>query len=112
MILNEFGRLTRVALGSPQVAFKDAARIASQWRALNFTAPPNLSRAVAEFNALAALIAGSGAEIIQLPEDSGLTLDALYVRDASIMTPRGSVLCRMGTEFLAAHTQAGSTNRR
>jgi len=96
MILNEFGRLTRVALGSPHVAFRDAARIASQWQALNFTAPPDFSRAVAEFDALAGLITADGAEIIQLPEDSGLTLDALYVRDASIVTPRGSVLCRMG----------------
>ena len=25
-----------------------------------------------------------------------LTLDAIYVRDASIVTPRGVVLCRMG----------------
>ena len=47
-------------------------------------------------HALAELIAGSGTEIIQLPDASELTLDALYVRDASIVTPRGSLLCCMG----------------
>jgi N-dimethylarginine dimethylaminohydrolase len=94
--LNEFGRLTRVALGSPHVAFKDAARIASQWRGLNFTAPPDFARAVDEFHALAEIVASSGTEIIEMPEAPGLTLDALYVRDASVVTPHGSLLCRMG----------------
>jgi N-dimethylarginine dimethylaminohydrolase len=96
MICNEFGRLTRVALGSPRVAFKDAAQIASQWRGLNFTAPPDFSRAVEEFQALTELVAAGGAEIIEMPDAPGLTLDALYVRDASIVTPRGSILCCMG----------------
>ena len=32
------------------------------------------------------------------PADDELTLDAIYVRDASLLTPRGVVLCRMGKE--------------
>jgi N-dimethylarginine dimethylaminohydrolase len=93
---NEFGRLTRVLLHSPRSAYGDPDRIASEWRALNFTAPPDLGRALEEFAAFAEIIAEAGTEIVYLPEGRGLTLDALYVHDASIPTPRGSVLCRMG----------------
>jgi N-dimethylarginine dimethylaminohydrolase len=96
MTHNEFGRLTRVALRSPRFAFVNAHRIERQWRALNFTAPPDFARALDEFDALTELVASGGAEIVEMPEAAGLTLDALYVRDASIVTPQGSVLCRMG----------------
>jgi N-dimethylarginine dimethylaminohydrolase len=37
--------------------------------------------------------AGAKVEAFSAP---GLTLDSIYVRDASIVTPRGAVLCRMG----------------
>src|SRR5690606_39059218 len=35
-----------------------------------------------------------------------LTLDAIYVRDASIVTPRGAILCRMGKPARAAEPAA------
>jgi len=93
---NEYGRLSRVALRSPRAVFVDADRIARDWQALNFTAPPDFGRAAEQFAAFSALVQASGAEIENLPGDDGLTLDAIYVRDASIVTPRGIVLCRMG----------------
>lgn len=94
--LNEYGPLRRVAVCSPAVAFGDEARIAREWRALGFTAPPDLARARAEHDAFAALLTRAGAAIEELPPAPGLTLDGLYVRDASIVTPHGVVLARMG----------------
>ena len=38
----------------------------------------------------------TGAKVIFLPGDEALTLDAIYVRDAALSTPRGLILCRMG----------------
>jgi N-dimethylarginine dimethylaminohydrolase len=93
---NEFDPLTRVLLYPPRAAFGNAARIDAEWRALNFTAPPDLSRANAEFEIFAALVQEGGADVVHLREGPGLTLDAVYVHDASIVTPRGGVLCRMG----------------
>ena len=93
---DEYSPLARVALVPPGVAFDGAARIDRDWRALNFTAPPDLALAVEQFEELARLISASGAAVEALAGDETLTLDSIYARDASIVTPRGIVLCRMG----------------
>lgn len=90
---NEYGELRRVAVRRPREVF---AGREGEWQALNFTTAPDVARAAAEGDAFLALIASSGAEVDVLPEAPGLTLDAIYARDASIVTPRGVVLCRMG----------------
>jgi N-dimethylarginine dimethylaminohydrolase len=79
----------REALGGPE-------RIAREWRDLNFTAPPDFDRAVREYDAFLALVATSGARIEMLPADESVTLDSIYVRDASVVSPRGVILCQMG----------------
>jgi N-dimethylarginine dimethylaminohydrolase len=93
---NEFGELRRVALRHARDAFTGPGRTEHDWRALNFTAPPDAGLAVQQYDAFRELFRASGVRIEELPPDSDLTLDAIYVRDASIVTPRGVVLCRMG----------------
>jgi N-dimethylarginine dimethylaminohydrolase len=93
---SEVARLTRVVLKHPRDAFIDTASIAGQWRELNFTAPPDLARASAEYARFVEAIASTGAIIDFLPAHEGTTLDSIYVRDASIVSPRGMILCRMG----------------
>lgn len=94
--LNEFGPLRRVALRRPQESFIDQPAIDGQWRALNYTAPPDMARAIAEHDRLAAILREAGAEIDFLPADPSLGLDSIYVRDAAIVAPSGLVLCNMG----------------
>jgi len=94
--VNEVGRLARVVLKHPRDAFVDGETIAAQWRELNFTAPPDLDRAVAEYDCFVEAICSTGAEVSFLPRDATTTLDSIYVRDASIASPRGMILCRMG----------------
>ncbi len=93
---NEYGRLDRVMLGDPRVVFGRSAAIEREWRALNFTAAPDPGRALEQFAVLESLVAASGARIDRLTDAPGLTLDAIYVRDASLVTPRGVILCHMG----------------
>jgi N-dimethylarginine dimethylaminohydrolase len=104
--MNEYGRLIRVVLKHPRDAFRDASTIDSQWRDLNFTAAPDLDRAAAEYDALIEIIRHSGAAIDFLPAAPATTLDSIYVRDASIATPRGMVLCTMGKRQRAAEPDA------
>ncbi len=94
--LNEFGPLRRVALRRPQESFIDQPTIDGQWRALNYTAPPDMARAIAEHDRFAAILREAGAEIDFLPADPSLGLDSIYVRDAAIVAPSGLVLCNMG----------------
>jgi N-dimethylarginine dimethylaminohydrolase len=96
MVFNEFGRLSRVLLMSPVQAFRDDRHIDREWRALNFTSPPDRGLAIEQYAAFQSLVAASGTQLVEAPADAELTLDALYVRDASIVTPNGIVSCRMG----------------
>jgi N-dimethylarginine dimethylaminohydrolase len=94
--LSEVDRLTRVAVKHPSDAFADEATIAAQWAALNFAAPPDLPRAMKEYDQFLDLLQSGGAEIVPLPRDERVTLDSIFVRDASIVCPRGLIVCRMG----------------
>ena len=94
--LNETGRLTAVLMKHARDAFISQAVVDSQWQALNFTAPPDFSRAVDEYDAFLALVESCGARISLLPANDGLNLDSIYTRDASVICAGGVVPCSMG----------------
>ncbi len=93
-------------LKHPREAFVDAATVEAQWRALNFTAAPDLSRAFAEYDRFVELISSTGAEIRFLPRDDRTTLDSIYVRDASFACDDGIILCAMGKPLRSAEPGA------
>lgn len=102
---NEYGPLTRVLLHPADLAFT-GERIDEQWRALNFAAAPDPGRARDEYAAFRAILARSGADIVELPANAGLTLDAVYTHDASTISPRGMILCGMGKPARRAEPSA------
>src|SRR5262245_16340211 len=93
--LSEVDRLTRVAVKHPREAFIDQQTIARQWEELRFTAPPDFERALREHDRFVEALS-IVAEVHLLPRDETTTLDSIYVRDASIVSDRGLILCRMG----------------
>jgi N-dimethylarginine dimethylaminohydrolase len=93
---SEVGALTGLVVKHPRDAFRDAAAIADQWRALGFTAPPDFSTAVREYDRFLELLSATGAPVHLMPPFEGAGLDSIYVRDASIVCDRGVILCRMG----------------
>lgn len=105
---NEYGPLMRVLLRPAREALGNPDRVAAEWRALNFTAPPDVEVAVGQHAAFRGLLERAGARVESL-DGPGLTLDSIYVRDASIVTPRGVVLCRMGK---AARSEEPKAQRR
>jgi len=102
----EYGRLCSVLVKHVRDAFVGDAQIAAQWRALNYSAPPDLARAIAEYDAFLEILQTSGAQIVQLPAHSACTLDSLYPRDAAIVAPDGVVLCRMGKQARSGEPRA------
>jgi N-dimethylarginine dimethylaminohydrolase len=93
---SEVGRLARVLMKHPAQAFISQASIAAQWRALNFVAAPDLLQACREFDALVGILEDLDVSVDLLGEDARTGLDSIYVRDASLPTDAGIVLCRMG----------------
>ena len=104
--MNEYGRITRIVLKHARDAFVDDRSIDAQWRDLNFTGRPDLRRAIAEYDALVRIIEEAGAAIDWLSPDSRVTLDSIYVRDASLVTDRGAILCAMGKPQRVAEPDA------
>lgn len=93
--------LRRVLMKHARDAFIGPARIAEQWRALDWAAPPDFEAACRESDALAALLESLGVEVAWLPAgDAGL--DSIYVRDAAVVCDAGLVLARMGKPARAA----------
>ena len=82
---NEYEPLSRVLLRRAGVAFA-GERIETQWRSLGYTAAPELGRAIEQYAEFEALIAAAGTQVELLSDDDALTLDAIYVRDASVVT--------------------------
>ena len=94
--LSEVGPLEDVLVSRVQDAFTDQACVAREWQGLNYTAEPDLTRAAAEYAAFVEILRAAGAAVRELGRSPDVGLDSLYARDASIVTPRGLVLCRMG----------------
>jgi N-dimethylarginine dimethylaminohydrolase len=105
-VLAEHGRLTRVLVKHAREAFVNDEVIASQWKRLNFSAPPHFSRALHEYDRFLEILESAGADIVRLPHDATLTLDSIYTRDASIVSPNGVILASMGKPSRAAEPSA------
>jgi N-dimethylarginine dimethylaminohydrolase len=105
-VLSEHGRLTRVLLKHARDAFVSDTTIASQWKPLNFSAPPDFAKAVAEYEAFLDIFARGGTEVVFLPPQDASTLDSIYVRDASIASVNGAIVVRMGKKQRAGEPVA------
>ena len=106
---SEVGRLVTVAVKHARDAFIDEATIGAQWQALNFLSPPDLGAAVDEFDRFVDILRSSGADVQFLPRDPETTLDSIYARDASIVSPQGLIFARMGKP--ARHGEPGAQER-
>lgn len=93
---NETGPLQHVLLKSPREATRPDPDSASQWRELGYRRKPDPVTAEAEHEALGRLIRSFGAKVDFLPRSPYTSLDSIYVRDASILTNDGMILCNMG----------------
>jgi N-dimethylarginine dimethylaminohydrolase len=107
--LNEFDRLTHVAVKHARDAFVGPGVLAQQWAAHGFTAPPEFDAACREHDAFLELLTDHGAELTFLPADAATTIDSIYARDASLVTPGGMVLCAMGKR--ARHGEPAAQGR-
>ncbi len=91
--------IQRMLLKHVREAWIDQSHIDAQWKPLNYVARPDFQKALDEYDAFVELIRSFGIEVAFLPEeehDGGMGLDSLYVRDASLVTDGGAILCGMG----------------
>lgn len=90
------GKLRRVLVASPQVAGWEQSATAAAWKELGFHHAPDFETAKGQHEALVGELKSAGAEVIELPPGSELSLDAVYAHDASLATDFGLILMRPG----------------
>lgn len=96
---SEVAPIQRILLKHVREAWIDQSHIDAQWKPLNYVARPDFQKALDEYDAFVELIRSFGIQVTFLQQeehDGGMGLDSLYVRDASIVTDAGAVLCGMG----------------
>ncbi len=100
------GELLRVMVCPPESAGWDDSEKTAAWRELGFQHAPDFATAQREHGILCQLLHESGAEILRLPAEQSLTLDAVYAHDASLATDYGLVLMHPGKKNRVPEAQA------
>lgn len=86
--------LRRVLVKRPEAGFATADP--ARW---HYTSRPDLDEARREHDALVAILAGAGAEVIDHPEPQPDRADAVFVFDPALVTEHGAVILRMGKDL-------------
>lgn len=103
---SDVARITQMVIKHAKDAFISDEAIDRQWRELNYSGRPDLSRALAEYDRFVELLTGFDIDVHFLPRDESTGLDSLYPRDASIPCNKGMILCNMGKP--ARRTEPGA----
>jgi N-dimethylarginine dimethylaminohydrolase len=90
------GKLRRVLVCSPQAAGWDTPGQSSRWKELGFHHAPEYNAAQSQHDELCRQLNAAGAEVVQLPASSDLSLDAVYAHDPSFMTDQGLIAMHPG----------------
>lgn len=88
--------LRRVMVCSPRMAGWNSPERAARWRDLGFLHPPEFETAQAQHEAMCHELSAAGAEVLELPPSNALSLDAVYVHDASLPSDFGLILMHPG----------------
>ena len=95
---SEYHELDMVLINSISNAFVDEHKLEREWKSLNYLSKPDYLKAEVEFSNFEGLIKSTGATVLLQPGDYDVSMDAIYTRDAAIVTNFGMILCRMGKE--------------
>lgn len=100
------GELRRVMVCSPGAAGWADPGKRSTWKERGFLHEPQFAIAKQQHEDFCGELEAAGAEVIPLPTSSGLTLDAVYAHDPSLMTDFGALLMHPGKSTRVAEAQA------
>jgi N-dimethylarginine dimethylaminohydrolase len=89
-------RLERVLVCSPHTAGWHQPEQAARWQELGFVRTPDFQKAQTEHERLCRELEFVGAEVIEVPAAFDVSLDAVYVHDASFITDFGLIAMRPG----------------
>src|SRR5262249_5155395 len=91
----EYGKLQRVALRSPAVAFQSQDILHTTWRKLNYLGEPDYKASLQQFDKLVKALSIRNIAVDLLPGAPALGPDAIFVRDPIAIVDGGIITCSM-----------------
>ncbi|NPV69554.1 MAG: amidinotransferase [Firmicutes bacterium] len=91
-VCDEYSPLRRVLVRRPGSEFTNM----EQYRLWGYSGEPDLAQAQVEHDAFTAILKREGVEVIDQEQVHPKKREPLFTHDASIMTPKGAILCRSG----------------
>jgi arginine deiminase len=96
---SEVDRIGSILIKHPKDAFISQENIDTQWKQLNYSAPPDYDRALDEYESFVDLLKREVSKIHYLPKSDKTGLDSIYARDALLVTSKGAILGSMGKKL-------------
>jgi N-dimethylarginine dimethylaminohydrolase len=93
---SEYAELQSVLLKHPRDAFQSQQYLNDHWQELNYSSMPDLAKAIDEYDQFVEIFSSRGIETLFLERSDSTGLDSIYVRDASLTTNDGLLICNMG----------------
>lgn len=93
---SDVGRIRTLLIKHVKEAWVSQELIEGQWQDLGYSARPNLEKAIEEYDRFVEILEVFGIHLHFLPKNVSVNLDSMYVRDASIVCNKGTILCNMG----------------
>ncbi|MEO5582597.1 MAG: arginine deiminase family protein [Saprospiraceae bacterium] len=103
---SEYGHIESILIKRPEEGFISQSKINSEWEELRFLEPPDLDTSINEYRYFESVLTSTITEVHRLPQNSSVTLDSIYCRDATLITDHGLILCRMGKKQRTLEPQA------
>ncbi len=106
---NEYDRISKILVKSGRTAFKSQTEIDENWERLNYSDRPGFYNACIEHEHFTNALKSHGIDVLFADEDDSVSLDSIYMRDSSLITPNGVILCNMGKGDRASEADAART---
>ena len=88
------------------MAFRNQSYIDANWQELNYLGRPDFGKAQEEYAKFKEIFTARGIAVELLEPNETTGMDSVYVRDASITTDQGMLICDMGKEQRAGEPGA------
>jgi N-dimethylarginine dimethylaminohydrolase len=93
---SEYGKLKSLFIKNATDAFVSDLKVEKEWQSLNYLSKPDFNGAVSEYKKFETILKNHAEKIYHLAEESNVTMDSIYCRDAAIATNKGMIICNMG----------------
>jgi N-dimethylarginine dimethylaminohydrolase len=95
---SEYLKLEEVYIKSAKEAFQSEEILEKEWKELNYLSKPDFKSALKEYENFESIFKQNDIEVYHFPSNKNVIMDAIYCRDASIVTNFGVIICNMGKE--------------